>query len=138
MKLLIYLVLFFSSSCALADLCAGKLIDSRNLYFEKVKIGQLQLYYNSNDGKNCALMMHSGSFWGKSFPTKVELYRCTDKTCKVVDAWDTDPKPINKIAYYKYFAGPVRVQAKGKCIRVRGGIRVNDWVNTDIVGHCGK
>jgi hypothetical protein len=131
---------------AFADDCGGKLIDLRNIYTagsSPKKIGELQLYYNGSNGKNCVKTVHSAATWGKSLRTAAALGICKnrdDRRCNHPDYPESDPRKYEfDVDWYKFEAGPVRLAAGGKCIRAAGyiiyqGKRRNAKT---IYGHCG-
>jgi hypothetical protein len=124
--------------------CAGSLIESQSLKVGGKKVGELNVYYNSATGKNCAKMNHSGSTWGKKLKTRVWVGICSERkpsngTCH----YDTGSDAVD-VGDYRYFAGPATTKksAKGRCIAASGylwigGKRYSDGTNP-WVGHCGS
>ena len=123
--------------------CAGSLIESQNLVVGGKKVGELNVYYDSATGKNCAKMNHAGSTWGKSLKTRVWVGICSErkpggKTCHYDAATDAVD-----VGNYRYYAGPATTKksAKGRCIAASGylwlggkrhAVSTQPWV-----GHCG-
>jgi hypothetical protein len=58
--------------------CPGSLIESRNLNVGGKKVGELNVYYDSSTGKNCARMNHARSTWGKKLMTRVWVGICSE------------------------------------------------------------
>jgi hypothetical protein len=124
--------------------CPGSLIESRNLNVGGKKVGELDVYYDSSTGKNCARMNHAGSTWGKKLLTRVWVGICSetepnDEVCH----YDAATDGVDK-GEYRYYAGPAstKVSAAGRCIAASGYIwidgkryatRTKPWV-----GHCGS
>jgi hypothetical protein len=83
--------------------CDGSLIESRNLNVGGKKVGELDVYYNSATGKNCARMNHAGSTWGQKLTTRVWIGICSETkpgngTCHYDAATDAVDK--GSYAYY--------------------------------------
>src|SRR5262245_45255315 len=143
-SLLIGLGAFGSSSAGAASgNCPGTLIESRPLVVNKKKVGELDVYYNSATGKNCARMNHAGSTWGKKLTTRVWIGICSEtKPSNGTCHYDASTDAVDK-GDYRYYAGPVttKVSAAGKCIAASGYlwiVGVRYAVGTDPwVGHCG-
>ena len=132
-----------SQARAASGSCAGSLIESRNLNVGGKKVGELDVYYNSANGRNCARMNHAGSTWGKKLKTRVWVGICsetkpTNGTCHYNAA--TDAVDVGSYAYY---AGPAttKASAAGRCIAASGYL----WIDgkryavgtSPWVGHCG-
>jgi hypothetical protein len=123
--------------------CAGSLVESRNLNVAGEKVGELDVYYDSSTGKNCARMNHAGSTWGKPLMTRVWIGICSEttpgnKTCH----YDPNTDAVDKDVY-SYYAGPAttKTSARGRCIAASGYLWIDGTryaVGTDPwVGHCG-
>jgi hypothetical protein len=128
---------------AAAGNCPGSLIESRNLNVGGKKVGELDVYYDSSTGRNCARMNHAGSTWGKKLKTRAWIGICSErtpgnKTCHYDPA--TDDVDVGS---YSYYAGPVttKTSAAGRCIAASGYLWINGTryaVGTDPwVGRCG-
>lgn len=79
--------------------------------------GYADLYYNSSNGKNCAIVRAGGS--GASHITVLlarydKKKHAPEKT--VTDGW-------GKGQNYHSYAGPVKISAKGRCITVVGSLK---------------
>lgn len=121
------------AGAARADGCGGNLIDYKPVRIGGEKVGELQLYYNSGNGKNCAVFSHAGPTWGKALTTSVEVYVCKPNrnNCGV---WQWDPWWDRDDGTYAYQAGPVRIVGEDKCVQAIGyldykgqtGIAVSD------------
>jgi hypothetical protein len=132
-----------SPAKAASGKCAGKLIESRSMKVGGKKVGELDVYYNSATGKNCARMNHAGSTWGKKLKTRAWIGICSettpgDKTCH----YDPSTDAVDN-GNYRYYAGPVttKTSAAGRCIAASGylwiggkrhAVGTKPWV-----GHCG-
>ena len=123
--------------------CPGTLIESRNLRVGGEKVGELNVYYNSATGKNCARMNHAGSTWGKELMTRVWIGICSEtRPGGSVCHYDPDTDGVQK-GKFKFWAGPVstKVSAAGRCIAASGYLWMNGTrheVSTQPwVGHCG-
>ncbi|MEU0834899.1 serine/threonine protein kinase [Streptomyces sp. NPDC005969] len=89
------------------------------------------LLYNASTGYNCVVTVHQNRTDGVPQDTMAGI--------RVEGgSWSTDRGD------YKSYAGPVRVQAKGKCIQFKGGIEFpsasgtyhwDEYVSS--IGHCG-
>lgn len=126
------------NSARAASSCSGALIDSRNLVVHGSKVGELDVYYDSASGRNCAKMNHAGSTWGKRLYTEVSVARCRERSAvnQVCNATAGGYDP----GMYRYYAGPVSVPARGHCIVADGAISIGGkerWVYTG-VSHCGR
>ncbi|MFI6457314.1 hypothetical protein ACIBF6_37880 [Streptosporangium amethystogenes] len=88
------------------------------------RTGTLEVYYNSSSGKNCALTYGYGSYAGRVNRKQVGISLAGKSAWAGVDN-----------GMFKYYAGPVYVSARGKCISLRGqvatGVRNLNRV------HCG-
>jgi hypothetical protein len=124
--------------------CAGSLIESRNLDVGGKKVGELNVYYDSATGKNCAKMNHAGSTWGKRLKTRVWVGICSErepggKTCH----YDAKTDAVD-VGDYRYYAGPATTKksAKGRCIAASGYLWIGGKRHTvstqPWVGHCGS
>ncbi|MDL4772527.1 MULTISPECIES: spore-associated protein A [Thermomonosporaceae] len=76
---------------------------------DSFKVGSIELYYNSSNGKNCALTY--GTDPGVAGWKQIIMYATDGSTVSVHDD-----------GAYKYYAGPVYLEAKGKCLNLTGGI----------------
>lgn len=92
--------------------------------------GHIDVYYSGASGKNCAITRPVSSLAGKAG----NIWVCLDTNT----ARDCDGTTAN----YHYYAGPVYVPARGKCIDVRGGLNRRSGDNEPFNGgaqrvHCG-
>ncbi|MEU4232565.1 spore-associated protein A [Nonomuraea sp. NPDC026600] len=89
------------------------------------KIGSLELYYNSGNGKNCALAYGVGSdYYGKSTYKDVAIRRAGGS-----GGW------VSNNGYFKYYAGPVYISAKDTCIDLAGYMGGTERYVWNV--HCG-
>ncbi|MCC8539356.1 hypothetical protein ACDH70_05785 [Xanthomonas axonopodis pv. poinsettiicola] len=140
MKLLI-IVLFglfglAHAGAARADGCGGNLIDHKPVSIAGERVGELQLYYNSGNGRNCAVFAHLGSTRGKPLLTSVEVYVCKPNrtNCGV---WQWDPWWDRDDGTYAYQAGPVRIDGRDKCVQAMGYLDYRGQTAVAVSGvHC--
>jgi len=92
--------------------------------------GYLKVFYSSSTGKNCAKAVSSSRTFGKAKPMAVGLYKCRtsipNRRCIVIaDAEDRPSPPADLPRYGRYeeYAGPVRVEARDRCIAAIGIIK---------------
>ena len=123
--------------------CAGSLIESQPLNVGGKKVGELDVYYDSASGKNCARMNHSGSTWGKKLKTRVWIGICAERKAGApVCHYDGATDAVD-VGDYRYYAGPAttKTSARGRCIAASGylwiggtryAVGTKPWV-----GHCG-
>ncbi|MCC4587297.1 hypothetical protein LL962_09310 [Xanthomonas sp. NCPPB 1067] len=107
------------AGAAHADGCGGNLIDHKPVRIAGERVGELQLYYNGGNGRNCAVFAHLGPTRGKPLMTSVEVYVCKPNrnNCGV---WQWDPWWDRDDDIYSYQAGPVRIDGRNKCVRAMG------------------
>ncbi|MEG3175762.1 hypothetical protein U1872_05935 [Sphingomonas sp. RB3P16] len=111
--------------------CGGKLIEYVPFTVNGQKIGQLQLYYNAQNGMNCAVMLHGGATWGVARDTGVALFRK-----RRGDQYYTEPAFERDT--FRYQAGPIRTAGDGWCVKGGGGITHGGKHYTLYTGdHCG-
>ena len=132
-----------SATAGAAAGCDGSLIESQNLKVGGKKVGELNVYYDSATGKNCAKMNHAGSTWGKKLKTRVWVGICAErkpggKTCHYDGATDAVD-----VGHYSYYAGPATTtqSAKGRCIAASGYLWIDGTRHTVTtqpwIGHRG-
>ena len=102
---------------ASAEGCGGNLIEYVPVVVDGEKIGQLQLYYNPGNGKNCAIMLHGGPTWGVPIDTGVLLAKAPRRNGSYSQAG-------YQREVFRHQAGPVRTDGRGQCVYAGGGI---DW-----------
>jgi len=93
--------------------CAGAQIDSYPVTAGTLKMGTVYLYWDNNTGRNCAVNVAYGSFYGRQKQMSISMYPCAydaEGYCDQVSPTATDDGP------YRYYAGPVSVPARGLCI----------------------
>jgi hypothetical protein len=105
-------------------------------------IGHVDIYYRS-DGWNCARLNSNNLTWGERKHMALDLYTCREtsdpgRECTPVDAnnrryYDYDHDE------YRYYAGPVQVYGRGRCIAWDGWMVSptygQAWARD--AGHCG-
>ena len=100
-------------------------------------IGELDIYYNSATGYNCAYTQGLGQARGTSTVKSVTIFSCKETTPG--DTCNHTSK-MEDTGDYLYYAGPVGVSAKGHCIAVIGMVAwkgENHAVWTRNASHCG-
>lgn len=115
----------------------GSLVDSLDLRAPLLgpKIGEIDVYYNSSTGYNCAYTYSSGASWGVSKYMGIYIAACAQTTPSgYCDYTSVD----EDYGFYSYYAGPVGVYARGHCIFFEGTIYWNGYESSlEKVGHCG-
>ncbi|MCF6470383.1 spore-associated protein A [Nonomuraea sp. MG754425] len=76
------------------------------------KQGTLEVRWNAGTGKNCALAYGTGANYGRT------AYKGVRIKVHGTSGWAG-----SDAGQYKYYAGPVYVTARGKCISVAGDIK---------------
>lgn len=116
--------------------CRGKLVKVYPLIHRGTQIASLAIYWNAATGENCARMNHVGPTYGVRTYTQVGMATCsgrTDSTCYPFRA------EANNEGNFAYYAGPIKVPARGRCITAagrifwKGDIRI---VGTPGPAHC--
>lgn len=93
-----------------------------------VLLGTSYLLYRASTGENCATVIKRRHIGRPTF-TAVSLKRSGSKAPWVVDSGN-----------FKFYAGPVRTRARGKCVRFGASISMPGnrralWISP--FGHCG-
>ncbi|MFC7647329.1 hypothetical protein ACFQX6_47540 [Streptosporangium lutulentum] len=88
------------------------------------KTGTINVYYNSGSGKNCAIAKGTGSNYGK------KNYKVVGISVSGAGRWTGYDSGL-----FSYYAGPVYVSARNKCIDVLGGVGSPQRVVRKV--HCG-
>ena len=111
------------------------------LLVKALPIGEVDLYYNSSTGYNCAWTRTTGDAYGHAQHITIGIDACSPSNrqgdqCTGSTAHDDD------FGNYQYYAGPAAVKAPGVCIFLIGFI---DWngqpyaaTTNGIAVHCGK
>ncbi len=119
--------------------CVGSLIDSYPIGNQGSIWGTTYLYYDASTGDNCAAAVKSSGGWkGTATLTRVQMERCASSTPGTCG--DTDAS-IEDSGQYAYYAGPVTLNAGGKCINITAEIwdpsRTEVARVTHTAVHCG-
>ena len=118
----------------------GNLIESEpiNARTTGTKIGELDIYYNSSTGYNCAYLYAVGPAYGQAQYIEVEISTCQEGYGSEGCTWIQHDEDGNYS--YRYYAGPVGVYGRGHCINVTSDLI---WQNTlyavgtkPFVSHC--
>ncbi|USX50019.1 hypothetical protein [Lentzea sp. HUAS12] len=117
--------------------CTGSLIDT---YAVKSSVGNhlstIRLYYNSSTGYNCASNVKTAYYSQFKHEASITMYNQDFRE-------DDNNRPGYNNDFdsgkFQYYAGPVKVYAKGKCVTIRATTYYYDEVGTRAaVGvHCG-
>lgn len=103
------------------------------------KIGEMDVFYNSSNGYNCAYVYALGHAIGVAKQMGVQLIACQETsrgdTC-------TETQKDTDLGTYRYYAGVVGVYGRGHCIRADGGIVWQGQPfyahSSPIASHCGN
>ena len=96
--------------------CPGRLIEHKAL---TSGLGWLDVYYDAATGRNCARTVSSAATWGVQKWMIVDLVRCTS-TKPTQPCGDYDD--VYDHGSYRFYAGPVSIAARGRCIAAFGFI----------------
>jgi hypothetical protein len=110
-----------SAPARAAKSCDGDLILSKPMKDGKRKVGEFDIYWNAKTKKNCAIVYHAGSTWGKRLHTFVSLSSCKKGAKPGDPCYDFADNRVNT-GRFRYQAGPVRVKAAHRCIVANGAI----------------
>lgn len=102
--------------------CAGTLIENIPLEHEEMLYGYLDVYYDDATGINCAMTRAVGDVYGNATWIDVQLRRCTQTSEGPVCNEDA---VVRDCGSFLFFAGPVSLEAAGKCINARGALTYN-------------
>ncbi|MFR9676866.1 hypothetical protein [Streptomyces sp. TR06-5] len=119
--------------------CSGSLIDSYEVGNQGSNWGTTYLYYDASSGENCAVTVKSDlGYKGTASLTRVQLERCSSSTPHVCG--DTDAS-VEDSGQYAYYAGPITLNAAGKCINIATEIwdptQVEVAATSRTAVHCG-
>lgn len=135
-----YLAAVVIAACALfampearAQSCGGNLIGVKPLLWgDGARLGELQLYYNPANGRNCGRVVHGGETWGKRRNTSVAIETCTravfrdnNRTCPYGSPSQT------WTGVTRYYTSPVSLPGQGRCVDLTGSIERN--LNSGVV-----
>jgi len=99
---------------------------------EGFKIGELDIYYNSSNGYNCAYTRRTADMAAKSMDMQVTISSCQETTA---GGGCTATNTVTDDGMYSEYAGPVGVYAKGHCIAATGVIDGGNRTTTDYKNH---
>jgi serine/threonine protein kinase len=100
----------------------GSLIEADGVYSGSSKVGELDVYYNSSTGDNCASFQSLGSARGELKKMFVTITACKQTTSGSTCTGGLKNGSSSDSGNYYYYAGPVGVYAKGRCINASGGM----------------
>ena len=116
----------------------GSLIEYDPIYANGTQIGELQVYYNSSTGYNCAYLHTGGPAYGQAQYIDVWIGTCKETAGDQCTSIQHDEDGSYN---YRYYAGPVGVYGSGHCIAAVGRLEwQNNWyrvATNPFVGHCG-
>jgi hypothetical protein len=112
------------------------------VYSGSTKIGELDVYYNSSTGDNCAEFQSLGSSRGVAKNMYVSITVCqqttSSSTCTPISSSNATRSDNGT---YQYYAGPVGVYGAGHCIRSSGGMVwkgvTYQTATSPAASHCG-
>ncbi|MFI6100658.1 hypothetical protein ACIA8G_34345 [Lentzea sp. NPDC051213] len=117
--------------------CTGSLIDTYKVYSSVPNhLSTIRLYYNSSTGYNCAANVKTAYYSQFKHFASISMYNQDFRE-------DDNNRPGYNNDFdagdFQYYAGPVKVYAKGKCVTIRA---VTNYYTErgikDAVGvHCG-
>lgn len=103
--------------------CAGVAVDSATVRSGGKTLGWLTFYWDSASGNNCAVMVKDGDVLPGRTPMQVAIHQTSAPYNTVQDYGN-----------YTWYAGPVKVYGRDKCVWANGHI---DGVGVVIGDHCG-
>jgi hypothetical protein len=120
------LAVLAAPAASAATSCSGTITYDRTYYVGGNPVAEMTIYYNTtNGGTNSACFYHRGAYYGRSEPTAVRIYRCTQHTaspgspCTIAVASRTDSDN------YSYYAGPVGVTGTANyCVAAEASMRL--------------
>jgi hypothetical protein len=117
--------------------CSGSLLEAQPIKNNSgTKIGEIQLYWDSSRGQNCASTVHGGPTWGVNLFTIVEVFVCpTNRTSSCKQGHDIKIQYAGYVSYYIWeLSGP----SSGRCVWARGWIDTGPdvFVEATKPGHC--
>ncbi|WP_143703942.1 MULTISPECIES: hypothetical protein [Luteimonas] len=143
-------VLFIVGACvvptdARAETCPGNLIGVKPLLWgDGARLGELQLYYNPGNGRNCARVVHGGETWGKRRTTSVQIETCTQAVFRANGRTCPGAASIPRRQWSgvtQYSTNAVSLPGQGRCVDATGSIerRLNAGGVTAsrLAGFCG-
>jgi hypothetical protein len=119
----------------------GSKIEADGVYASGSKVGELQIYYNSSTGDNCAYFQSLGAARGVAKKMYVSIQVCQEtKSGGTCTSIKTSHGSSSDSGTYSYYAGPVGVYGKGRCISSYGGMVWNgvtyQFKTSPAASHC--
>lgn len=113
--------------------CSGSLLEAQPIVNDSgTRIGEIQVYWDSSRGRNCASTVHGGSTWGVNLFTLVEVFVCpTSQTSSCLQGYDVRTRLGDWVSYYVWENS---VSSSGRCVYARGWI--GSYYTTTKPGHC--
>jgi hypothetical protein len=93
------------------------------------KIGELDIYYNSSNGYNCAYTRWTAGMTGQKISMQVSIVSCQETSSG--GGCIATSQDVTDSGMYSDYAGPVGVYAKGHCIAATGSIDGGKPVSTN-------
>ncbi|MET8148295.1 hypothetical protein ACIBSW_27020 [Actinoplanes sp. NPDC049668] len=103
--------------------CAGVAVDSDTITRGGKTLGWLTFYWDSASGDNCAVMVKNGDV----LPGRVQMQVAIHQA-------EAPYRTHQDYGNYSWYAGPVKVDGRNKCVWANGHI---DGVGGVIDDHCG-
>jgi hypothetical protein len=120
----------------------GSLVEADGVYSGGSEVGVLDTYYNSSTGDNCVYFQSLGAARGVLKKMFVTIIACMQTTSGSICTGGLTNGSSSDSGNYYYYAGPVGVYAKGRCINASGGMVWNGVTykigTTPAASHCGS
>lgn len=85
---------------------------------------ELDVYWEASTGMNCAMMVHTGAAYNKPAKTSVSITRLGKSAGSTVTATNRGT--------FRFYAGGVRVKARGVCISATGTMEYKGHIEAHI------
>jgi hypothetical protein len=107
--------------------CTGTFVGGWPIYGSEGASGDIDLYYDSGTGWNCAVAVKRSNdvFYGLATNMYIHMNNSSYDDNHIKNNYASDS------GMYKYYAGPVRVYGNNMCIWITGGIAENSGPNSD-------
>lgn len=112
---------------AAAGTCKGSLLTSVPAKRGDGRVvARLGVYYNRSTGVKCAVFQHVGPTYGKRLFTHVDITRCVRTTSSSgLPYCSPRGTTVKNEGRFTTYAGPVKIRAKGSCIRASGYMKLS-------------
>jgi hypothetical protein len=111
-----------------ATSCSGTITFDRTYNVGGNPVAELTIYYNTtNGGTNSACFYHRGAYYGRSEPTAVRIYRCTQHTASPGSPCTIAVASALDSGNFAYYAGPVGVTGTANyCVAAEASMRLTN------------